>query len=115
MELKWQYVGSIPETGRPRTYLSAVLVDYRRTEGHYEEHVVAELGAIDLRFLSVKVAQTRRFARGLFWAKLEKSLKQLPLTAGERAAIENAVIQRVPKPHGEWPLWGVTCVPHYDC
>lgn len=115
MEIRWQYVDSNPEIGRTRTYLSAKLIKQRRTKEGGGSLVVAELASIDLRFLSVNVAATRRFARGLFWAKLESRLNQLSLTTAERAALENEVVQKVPKPKGQWPLWGVTCVPGYDC
>jgi hypothetical protein len=109
MKVKWERRDA-GKNGRHAS-LHAVLVDGVVDN---RETVLARLGSIEQRFLTVKVRCTREFHQGLFWVHVDQALSGLQLDAAARAAVEAQVAETVPKPGCEWALWGVTCIPHYD-
>ena len=94
--------------------LVAVLMDNCQEAGRSKEAFTEELGAIKERYLTTKAKDTRAFHQGLFWVVVDKKLDSLELEPVERAAIENEILKKVPRPNKDWALWGVTCIPRYD-
>jgi hypothetical protein len=109
MKVKWnqQSAGSNGRGGR----LEAVLVD-GRLNGH--EAIITQLGAIETRFLHVNIRTTREFHQGIFWKKVDQLLAELELKPEIQSAIEAQICEKVPRPSDDWPMWAVTCIPHYD-
>ena len=94
--------------------LVAVLMDNYQEAGRSKVAFIEELGAIKERYLTTKAKDTRAFHQGLFWVVVDKKLDSLELEPVERAAIENEILKKVPRPNKDWALWGVTCIPRYD-
>jgi len=109
MKVRWER--RVAGTNGRHTSLHAVLVDGVVDN---RETVLARLGSIEQRFLTVNVRTTREFHQGLFWVRVDKALSGLALDEAARAAIEAQVAETVPKPGYDWALWGVTCIPRFD-
>ena len=109
MKVKWNQLpaGNNGRGGR----LEAILVD-----GHLSGHetVITRLGAIETRFLQVNIRTTREFHQGIFWKKVDQLLAGLDLKPEILSAIEEQICAKVPRPGDDWPMWAVTCIPHYD-
>jgi len=93
----------------------ALLVEGSFSEGDENAKVLAKLGLIQERFLSIPISKTRAFHQGLFWAKVDQKILTLGLTKEVRQALEAQISEKVPRPGDDWALWGVTCIPHIDC
>lgn len=94
--------------------LRAVLSENHLHESQVQLKPVIELGSIEKRFLSTKVKGTRAFHQGLFWVVVDKNLDKLGLEPGVRNQIESELAETVPRPNGDWAMWGVICVPEFD-
>ena len=94
--------------------LRAVLSEYHLHDGDVEHKPIMELGSIEKRFLSTKIKGTRAFHQGLFWVVVDKNLDKLGLEPGERSQIESELAETIPRPNGDWAMWGVICVPQFD-
>lgn len=109
MHVKWK----VHEAGIENRHesLRALIVD-----GHLQgsDSIVADLGAIEYRFLKVNVRCTREFHQGLFWKNVELILDRLELDPKVRKSIETQLAEKIPRPGADWALWGVTCIPNYD-
>jgi len=99
---------------RRRTNLVASPMEIVQENGLKRNRVIANLGAIETRFLTVAIKCTREFHQGLFWVHAKKKLDDLGLEIEVRAFIEAALAETVPKPGDDWALWGVKCIPQYD-
>jgi hypothetical protein len=73
-----------------------------------------ELGSIEERFLFTKIQGTRTFHQGLFWVVVDKNLDKLRLESVVRNQIEGELVEKIPRPNGDWAMWGVICVPKFD-
>lgn len=100
---------------RPSRCRVALLVAADSDASKPEASVVARLASIEERYLTVPISHLREFHRGLFWSRIERRLNQLGLTPETRAAVEAQLAACIPRPGDEWALWGVTCIPHFDC
>ena len=94
--------------------LVALLAEGSFSEEDKNAKVLAKLGAIQERFLSIPISKTRAFHQGLFWVTVDKKLDQLKLDARLRNKIEADIIKTVSRPDNDWALWGVTCIPIFD-
>ncbi len=82
---------------------------------HVKEYVKkSPLGTIEERFLNTQAGDMRAFHQGLFWVVVDKNLDNIGLNPDERQKIVAEISATVPKPSGEWALWGVVCCPEYD-
>ena len=114
LDIRWEKQDVESDGSRRRTWLLASLVETVQENGIKRNGVIANLGAIETRFLNVPIKCTREFHQGLFWVHVKKNLDQLGLELEVRASIEAALAETVPKPGDDWALWGVTCIPKYD-
>jgi len=105
-----------PQNGLHRNsiILEALLVDSYADNGSVKRKLVAHLGGIDEKFLISKVSNMREFHQGLFWAGVNRKLDRLKLDTARRDRIEAVICQTVARPHPDWALWGVTCIPRFD-
>ena len=101
----------LPTIGSKKKILNCVT---GQENGLKRNRVIANLGAIETRFLNVAIKCTREFHQGLFWVHAKKKLDDLGLEIEVRAFIEAALAETVPKPGDDWALWGVKCIPQYD-
>ena len=109
MKIVWQR--QIAEGAASRIRLTAVL----EMDGDGRQRVVtAQLGSIEERFLETRIRCTREFHQGLFWMAVDQQLDTLDLEPRSRCALEQELSHKVPRPGGEWALWGVTCIPRFD-
>ena len=114
LDIRWEKQDVESDGSRRRTWLLASLVETVQENGIKRNGVIANLGAIETRFLNVPIKCTREFHQGLFWVHVKKNLDQLGLELEVRASIEAVLAETVPKPGDDWALWGVTCIPQYD-
>ena len=94
--------------------LRAVLSRSYQNEDEAKPKPVMELGSIEKRYLSTRIKGTRAFHQGLFWVVVDKNLDKLGLEPGERRQIESELADTIPRPNGDWAMWGVICVPEFD-
>ena len=114
MKLLWEEQEPNGNTDYGRARLVALLVDANKEDGVLTETVIAKLGTIETRFLTVNIRATREFHQGLFWSKVDNKLNRIKLSPEEKDRIESRIAEKVPRPSNEWALWGVTCIPHFD-
>ena len=114
MQVRWQRQKVNNGLNGHAVNLVAVLVDHSRETGRIKERLIEELGSVKEKFLTIRATDTRAFHQGLFWAAVEKKLDNLKLNSNVRATIEVELLEKVPRPHADWALWGVTCIPRYD-
>ena len=114
LNIRWEKRDEEADGGRRRTRLVASLVETVQENGLKRNRVIANLGAIETRFLNVPIKCTREFHQGLFWVHAKNKLDDLGLEFEVRAFIEAALAETVPKPGDDWALWGVKCIPQYD-
>ncbi len=114
MDVRWERhrIGS-SKNGRG-IHLVAVLVGDPHIEGETEERFFEQLGVIGEHFLRSKALDMRAFHQGLFWTHVDQKLKLLMISPNERKRIEFKISETVPRPHPDWALWSVTCIPRYD-
>ena len=93
--------------------LRAVLSENYQNNGKVQHRSITELGSIEERFLFTKIKGTRAFHQGLFWVIVDKKLDKLRLESGVRNQIESEVAETIPRPAGDWAMWGVICVPKF--
>ena len=94
--------------------LCAVLSENYQNNGEVQHRSIMELGSIEERFLFTKIQGTRAFHQGLFWVVVDKNLDKLRLGSVVRNQIEGELVEKIPKPNGDWAMWGVICVPKFD-
>jgi len=114
LDIRWEKRDVESDGNRRRTSLVASLIETVQENGLKRNRVIANLGAIETRFLTVAIKCTREFHQGLFWVHAKKKLDALGLEIEVRAFIEAALAETVPKPGDDWALWGVKCIPQYD-
>lgn len=109
-----QWIKKKPNGNGKGECLRAVLSDSYHNEGEVKPKPVMELGSIEKRYLSTKIKGTRAFHQGLFWVVVDKNLDKLGLEPGDRNQIESELADTIPRPNGDWAMWGVICVPEFD-
>lgn len=114
MHVKWVRQSSNKELKGRALNLEAVLVESHPGNGSTRQRVVARLGVIGEKFLGTKIRNMREFHQGLFWVTVDKNLDYLKLDPALRNKIESEILKKVPRPHDDWALWGVTCIPKFD-
>ena len=114
LNIRWEKRDEEADGSRRKTRLVASLVETFQENGLKGNRVVANLGAIETRFLNVPIKCTREFHQGLFWGHAKSKLDALGLEFDVRAFIEAVLAETVPKPGDDWALWGVKCIPQYD-
>jgi hypothetical protein len=114
LDIRWEKRDVESDGNRRRTSLVASLMETVQESGLKRNRVIANLGAIETRFLNVAIKCTREFHQGLFWVHAKKKLDDLSLEIEVRAFIEAALAETVPKPGDDWALWGVKCIPQFD-
>jgi hypothetical protein len=115
IHIRWERRKTMTEWRMAQYQLVALLVEGSFSEGDENAKVLAKLGSIQERFLSIPISKTRAFHQGLFWAKLDQKILRLGLEEEVRQALEAQISEKVPRPGDDWALWGVTCIPHIDC
>lgn len=115
MYVRWERRRTVSTGNKAQFQLVALLVDGEPSTSEDETEVVTWLGAIEERFLHVRISRTKSFHQGIFWVKVDQRLKNLCLEAQELQLIEAQISEKVPRPGDDWALWGVTCIPHIDC
>jgi len=115
MHVKWERRRTSLEGKKVQYELVALLVEGSLLEKSENIEVLATLGAIQERFLRIRISKTKAFHQGLFWVKVDRKLVKLSLGKGINQTIEAQILERVPRPSDDWALWGVTCIPHIDC
>lgn len=114
LDIRWEKRDEEADGSRRKTRLVASLVETFQENGLKINRVIADLGAIETRFLNVPIKCTREFHQGLFWVHVKTNLDDLGLEIEVRGFIEAALAETVPKPADDWALWGVKCIPQYD-
>lgn len=114
MNVRWERRIASGSLNRKSYTLSVLLVENYQKQGNTKEKVIGHLGAIEERFLNSNARDMKAFHQGLFWAKVDKKLDGLKLSAGTRNRIEAEISALVPRPGDEWSIWAVTCVPRMD-
>ena len=114
MKVRWERRIADDPLNRNGYILSFVLVENYLEEGKTKEKVIDHLGMIEERFLNSGARDMKAFHQGLFWVKVDKKMESLKLSTEKRNKIEAEISELVPRPGGEWSLWGVTCVPRFD-
>ena len=94
--------------------LEALLVEAYQDNGSVKHRLIEHLGSIEEKFLASRVRNMREFHQGLFWVIVDKKLDRLRLKPHHRKRIEADITQKVSRPHEDWALWGVTCIPRFD-
>ena len=113
MQIKWQRQKANNGLNGHPVQLIAVLVEQYRKAGQTKERCIEELGSIKEPFLTIRALDARAFHQGLFWAAVDQKLDSLALSPEVRNGIEQQILKEVPRPGGDWALWGVTCIPRY--
>jgi len=115
MHVKWERQKT-NEAGHGAQYqLVALLVEGHLSDNNEQARVLARLGSIQERFLTIRISKTRAFHQGLFWFKADKKLEEFDLDEETHHTLEYQISEKVPRPKDDWALWGVTCIPHIDC
>ena len=114
MKVVWEERQAVGRGNRGRDCLVALLVSAPTIDESSEQNVIAQLGAIEKRFLRINIKCAREFQQGLFWKQIESVMDRLALTPEMKDMIVAAISERVPIPGEDWALWGVTCIPRYD-
>jgi hypothetical protein len=114
MRVIWEKRGLKPGLNGRLFNLVAVLVDSYQENGKKEERIIEDLSTIEEKFLATKARDMRAFHQGIFWAVVDKKLKNYILAPEVRTKIEEKISETVPRPNDDWPLWSVTCIPRYD-
>ena len=114
LDVRWQkQIVEAGKNGRGRSLVALLVEDDQ--EGHPRKmRVVQQLASIRERVLKSKARDMRAFHQGLFWATVDKKLDHLILKTEERKKIESKISETVSRPHADWALWSVTCIPRYD-
>jgi hypothetical protein len=125
--IKVQAVGSAMKTIRARWRrqftpggnrgdhsLIAELIEVLEEHSKQEETVIKNLGTIEERFLTTRAVDARAFHQGLFWVAADRELDALPLLPELRKQIETVLMEKVPRPHADWAIRGITCTIRYD-
>jgi hypothetical protein len=94
--------------------LIAELVEVLEEHPLLKETVIKDLGIIEERFLTTRAADARAFHHGLFWVAADRELDALQLLPEARKQIETVLMEKVPRPHADWALRGITCTVRYD-
>ena len=115
MYVNWERQTERNGRGKPQCQLVAFLMDGRSSETMEDNQVLAKLGAIQERFLHMRISKTRAFHMGLFWANVDRIFEELCLAKNIQDTLEAQISERVPRPADDWALWGVTCIPRIDC
>lgn len=114
MYIQWERVEIESDDPHNKTRLVAILNGGSDKGLKSQNTIVAELGSIGERYITVRVKTMREFHKGLFWATVDKKLDQLCIETDVRQAIEAEIAEKISRPNEQWALWGVTCVPRYD-
>ncbi len=114
MDVKWEtQIVEAGKNGRGRSLVAILVEDYQ--DGDISKiRDIERLGSIKERVLNSNARDMRAFHQGLFWARVDKKLDQLTLKPAERKKLESKISKTVSRPHGDWALWSVTCIPRYD-
>jgi hypothetical protein len=115
MHIRWERRKSMTEWRMAQYQIVALLVEGSFSEEDENAKVLAKLGSIQERFLSIPISKTRAFHQGLFWAKVDQKILKPGLEEEVRQTLEAQISEKVPRPGDDWALWGVTCIPHIDC
>jgi hypothetical protein len=94
--------------------LEALLFESHQGNGSLKPRLIAHLGTIGEKYLASKVRNMREFHQGLFWTVVDQNLDRLGLDPHQRDQIEADISRMVSRPHQDWELWGVTCIPRFD-
>jgi hypothetical protein len=113
--VNWERQTKSTERGRAQYQLVAFLVEGQPSENRKNAQVSIKLGAIQERFLHIRISRTRAFHQGLFWEKVDKIFRKLRLTKNIQETLEVQISEKVPRPAEDWAMWGVTCIPRRDC
>jgi hypothetical protein len=113
--VNWERQTKSTERGRTQYQLVAFLVEGQPSENRKNAQVSIKLGAIQERFLHIRISRTRAFHQGLFWEKVDKIFRKLRLTKNIQETLEAQISEKVPRPAEDWAMWGVTCIPRRDC
>jgi len=114
MQVKWEKHSPQNGANGKGINLEALLIESNQDNGSAEHKMIAHLGTIKEKFLASNVSNMREFHIGLFWSAVDKKLDRLRLDPRQRNRIEADICQRVSRPHQDWALWGVTCIPRFD-
>ena len=114
MHVKWEKQSPQNGVNVKGINLEALLVESYQDNGSVKYRLIEHLGAIGVKFLVSKVRNMREFHQGLFWTAVDKKLDRLRLDPGQRDRIEADISQMVSRPHEDWALWAVTCIPRFD-
>jgi len=115
MHVRWERRKTNEKGRRAQYQLVALFVKGHLSDNNEHARVLAQLGSIQERFLTIRISRTRAFHQGLFWAKVDKKLKKFDLDKETYHTLEYQISEKVPRPRDDWALWGVTCIPHIDC
>ena len=110
LDVKWEKKDVECDGSRRSARLVASLVETVKENGLKRNRVIADLGAIETRFLNVPIKCTREFHQGIFWVHAKNKLDDLGLEFEVRAFVEAVLAETVPKPGDDWAL----CIPQYD-
>jgi hypothetical protein len=94
--------------------LIAELVEVLEEHSQQKDTVIKNLGTIEERFLTTRAADARAFHQGLFWVAADRELDALQLLPEVRKKIETVLMEKVPRPHPDWAIRGITCTIRYD-
>lgn len=114
MHVRWERRKTNVSGGKAQYELVAFLIEGCLSVENKKVTVSSRLGAIQERFLQIRISKTRAFHHGLFWTKVDRRLRKLRLEKDSIQAIEAKILEKVPRPSEDWALWGVTCIPNID-
>ena len=103
-----------PEGKNGENCLIAELVEAYEEYEPRKEIVIKHLGKIEERFLTTRARDARAFHQGIFWVNADRELDVLGLPPEVRKKVEIALAEKVPRPHDNWALQGITCAIRYD-
>ena len=115
MHVRWERQRASTNGPVTQYQLTALLVEGYKAEENDNAKVLTKLGAIQERFLRIRISKTKAFHQGLFWVKVDQRLEDLGLGEEMQHALEAQISEKVPRPRDDWALWGVTCIPQIDC
>jgi hypothetical protein len=114
MDVRWEKQNVVAGKNGRGGSLVAFLVENNQGAEQTKSCFVEQLGSINEQFLNTKARDMRSFHQGLFWARVDKKLDELVINPEERKLIESKISETVSRPHEDWALWSVTCIPRYD-
>ena len=103
-----------PEEKIGENFLIAELVEAYEEYEPRKEIVIKHLGKIEERFLTTRARDARAFHQAIFWVNADRELDVLGLPPEVRKKVEIALAEKVPRPHDNWALQGITCAIRYD-